>query len=1110
MKRAAAHYGLNTDGYRVSYDVLKSTYDDACAGQPVPCAFRLVAHINGNHFIIITKVTATEVTYIDPGAGPENATDQRVVSKDAFLATWVSSLNLDGSNSNASGNAAGSSQTGFGYIFTARAPPASAPAAQVKKLDVQEQMSVRGAFFPFIVFIAVAIANAVVAAVSAAIAAISAIISGLIAGIGSFISGIGSFFGSLFTGNIFGALQGLFGGILQGIGQIAGGLLNGILNFGTTFLQTFGALQAGAVTPLQALTGATGLFGTGVVGSAVVNSTILVGAFGLGLQAIGTLLDFAGVSPKISQSIVAGGKIIAGVALLATANPIGVAGAIGLVASGTSEMLALHTSLSPTVTHVIGIGASALAAFAGGVFNPNLSGLATLKLAAPHLVMDLASSGVVAAGNALGLDPRISGLIALPVSVALGNLTTGLLNPNGGGGPGLLGVIKAALGGAVVAGADLALSAINAPDVVKGLGGLLVSSIVEGLIPHQAIEVDSEGRLILTTQKKGILNSVLDAFGNAAVTTLGAVVFNPVTFVESVQTNGLKKTLDLFLGYGLKRQTLESFYSSTVSIGDLVIDKLNNNFQLIQYRPGVMAKVVTLENNGKKMILTFSATDGRLLELRENGRVLEGEDIRIGVQGIPTVLEGTETVLEADGAVRFTQYEDGKVSMIQYRGDGANLDYFSTEDSPLRVSADGLVLDGAIENLDSGSRFYLKDGKVTKSEQLLKAYGAGDTTTENTQIYIVTRYNINGTVLDSKLAIRDSNGELVNLDKLRTQSVQNGANQAIIAYLDENGVPLLATDGKGIVVGANAVDLLKNAEVRFRQTPFGILVPEEGELNSGNFDSNLDSQFANKPGVFESTKQQIDNFTGLSGSRPLRQVVFESSVTSPKATNSSVSLSSKQQHVLLYNGAGAAHEYVQAEFNGGASLVTVGKAPLAGLNNPNLYGVSNTKLSLSGQGTTLRAGIGGQYTEIFQSQDPSLNNKQAKISFGLFTEISEGKASMVLQSQVSIDGQLYNIETKMSPKKGITGSNSVKTLDSFKNDLLDDTINTMNAIHAGQTLSADAVISSSVVMDLMRSSMEGLPSGILNSVNASLEQFLADIASSANVDDVSLDKRAGL
>ena len=104
----------------------------------------------------------------------------------------------------------------------------------------EEEMQVRGAFFPLIFVAIAAIVNAVVAVVGAVVAAVSALISGLIAGIGSILSGIGSFFTGLFTGNFIGALQGLFSGLLQGIAGIGEAFIAGAQTFQSALLSGFG------------------------------------------------------------------------------------------------------------------------------------------------------------------------------------------------------------------------------------------------------------------------------------------------------------------------------------------------------------------------------------------------------------------------------------------------------------------------------------------------------------------------------------------------------------------------------------------------------------------------------------------------------------------------------------------------------------------------------------------------------------------------------------------------------------------------------------------------------------------------------------------------------
>src|SRR4029077_8457828 len=51
--------------------------------------------INSSHFVVITAVTATTVTYLDTGAGKDKQNQSFTVSKSAFLKIWQGNVLLD-------------------------------------------------------------------------------------------------------------------------------------------------------------------------------------------------------------------------------------------------------------------------------------------------------------------------------------------------------------------------------------------------------------------------------------------------------------------------------------------------------------------------------------------------------------------------------------------------------------------------------------------------------------------------------------------------------------------------------------------------------------------------------------------------------------------------------------------------------------------------------------------------------------------------------------------------------------------------------------------------------------------------------------------------------
>lgn len=545
MNRVAASYGLTTAGYKMTYAALKETYE-SCVVEQTADSCKLIAHINGNHYIIITKVTDTEVTYTDPGAGPEASLQEIIISKADFLQTWIDPTRPS---------------DGFGFIISPRAPPLSdqlsAVSPQLKaesrQLTAQEQMSVRGAFFPLLIPVFVAIISAIAQAVATIVTTIITLIGAVIQGIGAVLSGFGQIFAGLFSGNFLAGLQAGFGTILNGLGQIGAA-------FQTAFTSLHGALLGG----IQGVAGNIPFLGpvlSSLTSSSAFSGALKLGLIGFSFEGMGLMLEKIGLSPKISQSLISGGKIAIGIGLLATGNPAGIAAALGLVAGGTSEMLNLHTSLSPVVTNIIGIGAAAVGAFAGGISLPDgttLTGLSALKAVAPHLSMDLALSGLSAVGSKIGLSPMVTSLISVPVRAAVGGLAYGALSSRTSVIDAVGNALKNSTGGLISVGASIGLEALGAPPLAKSLISDYLGQLMAGSYGGSGAGDGILSKIGEGFQKfgQGILNA------GANVISFGQKI---IEGVGSITTQGFKKAVNAFSSV-FSRETQEGIYADETGL----------------------------------------------------------------------------------------------------------------------------------------------------------------------------------------------------------------------------------------------------------------------------------------------------------------------------------------------------------------------------------------------------------------------------------------------------------------------------------------------------------------------------------------------------------------
>jgi|GEM_PF-2394090 len=391
MKHVASLYGLNTQGVNTLFEDLASFY------QTHP-GHRMIAHINGNHYVIVTGIQNGKVTYIDPGAGPEGNNQIMEVSQEEFQKAWDGNVLVTQTTSQVL-----IQQHSDDPNLKANPPP--------EVLSTPELQSVRGSFFFFLIpfFTAIwagikVIAVAVWTAVTLAIDKIALGISQLLAG--EFLLGIQTALGGIVSGlqTLAGAFVTAATGILQTIPFI-GPALSGVVG-------VFGDLAVGFISKAGTF------FVSKVLGSAAAQFVVKAAmAFSFLSGGVEGILTAIGIPPKAAHYI---GMAISIIGALATGNPVLVASTLASIA--VTE-LGPRIGLSPALTSALSIATSALAGtIAGGAFNPNATVFQALKDAAPKLAGSFAQAGILGIGELTGLDPRLSSILGSFTGNAIGGL----------------------------------------------------------------------------------------------------------------------------------------------------------------------------------------------------------------------------------------------------------------------------------------------------------------------------------------------------------------------------------------------------------------------------------------------------------------------------------------------------------------------------------------------------------------------------------------------------------------------------------------------------------------------------------------------------------------
>lgn len=367
LNKIAAHYGLILSGANLSWEDLLAIY------QANPTT-RIIAHINGNHYVVITGITSDTITYIDPGAGPDKQNQVETIAKADFMKGWKGNVTAESSLLNP--------------VVTASAQK---PVPTARLLSQDETQKIRGAFFFFLI-----------PAIIGAISSIGGAVASVLAGIGAIIGSIGS----------------LVGTVLSGVGQLLGAVLNGIGYIGN-------AIWQGISFAASSLWGALGNVGSflsqnvfGSIAKASFGNTLFENVVRTGLNfAITKGLDGLGVNPAITNVIsafVSGGSISgfsAGTFSIGNFLNGGIRAAFQAGGTTIIDSAGLDAPAWNIVNFFADPGTD-------GIFSGTVNG--TFFDVGQKLLTSLTTFGIEKLGQIAGLDPRIATLIASPISGAIG------------------------------------------------------------------------------------------------------------------------------------------------------------------------------------------------------------------------------------------------------------------------------------------------------------------------------------------------------------------------------------------------------------------------------------------------------------------------------------------------------------------------------------------------------------------------------------------------------------------------------------------------------------------------------------------------------------------
>ncbi len=626
LQKVAAFYGVEAQTLNLTYEDMLAIFSAGTSSA------RAILHTEGIHYSVLTAITADQVTILEYNG------DSRTMSKADFLKSWKGVALVEKSTA---------------------APVLTGPqkSATARVLNSDEARQIKGGFFMFIPFIFTMLAH------------IAATIGAIIASIGTIIAQIGIMVGQILQG-----LGGLLYQFAQGVGAVVKGLWTGIKFVGmkifTGFAKFFGPTLAKAAAG-EAL--------KVTVGQTILNNVIRMGVS----YVVSKGLDALGVDPIVTSIIstfVTGGMHGG---FTSQGFNFGFSLADGLKAGlqlGAKTFLQA-AGLDPQLSGILSMTTGPLV---NGVWTGNVGG--ELFKIAPELTTSLAQYGIDKLGKSLGLDPRLTGLISAPISLAIGkNFQTGNIFGQD--------VIKAVqdgiFRGAIAYGVDFAANRITDNKLLQALSSRLISGAIEGTFLQKDLFAGVVGAL---------KQSVVGIFGANQSDVLG----NIVNFSTLVAQNGFKNAAELYLTNIFNKQSIEAIYR----LGGIASALASPKTQVTL--PDGRVAYQTVTSSGEAII--FDAMNN-LLGFQRNGLYQIG-GFGITSAGSFGLISGKSFGMIAGGSSFEASIQNGKVTQITTYTDQVRLDIDLGEGTDgIRFDSDGNLTDGRM-TLDERIDFTVVNGTV--------------------------------------------------------------------------------------------------------------------------------------------------------------------------------------------------------------------------------------------------------------------------------------------------------------------------------------------------------------------------------------------------------------
>ncbi|MDD5488589.1 MAG: hypothetical protein PHH49_06490 [Candidatus Omnitrophica bacterium] len=377
----------------------------------------------------------------------------------------------------------------------------------------------------------------------------------------------------------------------------------------------------------------------------------------------------------------------------------------------------------------------------GASLDPDITVGQALEKIAPDITRELAYYGVTYAGEAMGIDPRISNIAGIMIrsSLQAGLGTFG----SGGGSPGawLDGALQGAVDGISKIGINYLFDELDLPPIVEQMGAQLLGGIANSLVPgisstifhvvnsftgHALAVPDKpykyDPKYWSTDGQTFNENAYVNDMANWSWQNTGYQQMSE-DLTQAIRDRNMQEAIDLYGGSLFDGEMLDAIDTHGLTAGTYLQNQINSqNYTFVEYTDGVqLAKVDINDNTGSNFGSAYFAYDDQTglwndLYGYEYGDFMAMGDLFVSPYNDLRYFNG-KIIETVDGYIIEQMFTNGMQDYIQFKDLYGEVVLGITpaiEGGSIYMLSDGSLIDGSITYADGNFRF--SNGELVYTE----------------------------------------------------------------------------------------------------------------------------------------------------------------------------------------------------------------------------------------------------------------------------------------------------------------------------------------------------------------------------------------------------------